>query len=128
MSEENRLKKLNDKYDKIYNEKYAGQNLHDKPSSETLKELEKLKISRVEDKKDIQFMKEEISEIKDLVKGLDKKLDNVITCKADKEEVKTLDNKVEELNKFMWKVMGISIVGSGILIFLAVKLFEHLTL
>lgn len=128
MKETERLKQLNDKYDKIYKEKYAGQNLHDKPSSETLKELEKLKISRVEDKKDIQFMKEEISEIKDLVKGLDKKLDNVITCKADKEEVKTLDNKVEELNKFMWKVMGISIVGSGILIFLAVKLFEHLTL
>lgn len=117
--ETERLKQLNDKYDRIYNEKYSGQNTHDKPPSETRERLIILETTQ-------QFMVKEISEIKDLVKGLDAKLENIMTCKADKEEVESVKTDVKELNKFMWKVLGVSSLGIVVLGTLATLLVNHL--
>jgi hypothetical protein len=122
-----RLKKLNDLYDKKWHEEHEGKNLHDRPSPETLKELELLKLSRVEDQKDIQFMKDEISEVKELVKDLGTKIDNAMSCKADKSEVDGMKKDIKEISNWMWKVIGIGIVGGAIMSFLGVVLFNHLT-
>ena len=53
-------------------------------------------------------------------------LNEVIKSKADKEEVCTINNKVEELNKFMWKVLGVSSVAVVVLGTLATLLVNHL--
>jgi len=57
-------------------------------------------------------MVQEITEIKEIVKGLDSKLDNVIECKADKSEVATLTVAVKDLES--WKIKTIAI-GSALL-------------
>ena len=76
---------------------------HSEPSPETRERLKALETQQ-------KFMVDEISEIKQLVKGLDTKLDNVIQNKADKEEVKTLWKKMDNL--VVWKayMMGIGAV------------------
>lgn len=118
--EEERLKQLNDKYEKKWEEEYAGKNMHNKPSPETLKQLEDLKISRAEDKKDIQFMKDEISEIKELVKKLDSKLDCALDKKADKATV-------DRIISIMFWLGGI--IGAGLLTYLGsliIQTIQHL--
>lgn len=74
--------------------------------------------------KDSQFMKDEISEVKELVKEIKTTLHEVIKSKADKEEVDDLKLKYESM--VIW-VLRLGIGGIvGVLTFLAVELFNHL--
>ena len=84
-----RTKELNDKYEHIYNEKYAGRNLHEEPSPETRERLKALEITQqlFMDKleQSIQDNKEAHNSIVEMINKIEEKLDRAIEKKADKD-------------------------------------------
>jgi hypothetical protein len=87
-------------YDYIYKQKYDGVNLHTQPAPETRERLKALEVSQ-------QFMVDEISEIKSLVKGLDDKLNCALEKKADKADV----NRIYSFLYWLGGIIGVGILG-----------------
>ncbi len=122
-----RMKDINDKYDKIYNEKYAGRNLHE-PAPETRERLAILETSQKlfmeENRKEHEEMKTSMTDFHsamlDSMKEMNTKLDSALEKKADKIVVDRI------LSLLFW--FG-GIVGAGILGYLGtliVRVIEKL--
>ena len=98
-------------YDYIYNKKYNGVNTHIEPAPETLVRLTKLEtnLSNYMDKlEETQIANEKAHDkIFLLVDTINVKLDNALANKADKKEVQTLTNTVEDLKNWKLKLIGI---------------------
>lgn len=100
------------------------QNEHIQPSTETLKMFgeQGKQLSALSEAQ--KFMREEISEIKSLVKNIDGKLDGVITGKADKKEVDLLWKKFDVARAWILRILiGVVLAGLG---FLSKELYTHL--
>lgn len=103
------------KYNRLY--KQVVESGHQVPSPET---REKLAILDTNQK----YMVQEITEIKEIVKGLDNKLDTVIACKANKSEVDELAKTVKDLEGWKIKIIAIGSVIIFIVSFLKDKILS----
>lgn len=95
---------------------------HNEPSPKTLSELTDLKVVQGKLTKTQEFMTQEISEIKDLVKGLDLKLDNAIKDKADKSEVDDIKKEMKNFSNWKAYIMGMAVI----VVFLLYALKDYL--
>ena len=129
-----RTKELNDKYEKIYNEKYAGKNLHEQSAPETRERLAILETSQKlfmeENRKEHEEIKISMTDFHsamlESMKEMNIKLDKAIEEKADKDSVNILGEQVENLktDALIWRTRFI-VVGS-VLLFLVTFFKEPL--
>lgn len=110
-------KEFDNKWNSRYKERVSSD--HYTPSPETRERLATLETNQT-------FMVQEITEIKQLVKGLDNKLDTVIACKADKSEVEKLSDSVRDLEGWKIKIIAIGSVVIFILTFLKDPIIEFI--
>lgn len=115
---------------KIYNKGFEAGQKHQKPSTETIKEIELLKLSYKnmtekfeEIKKDNKEDHEKIrvenekgnNELKDLIKGLSNKVETALRDKADKSEVETAKEDIKsikgDIRWVVYTVVGCVLVG-----------------
>lgn len=124
--EQKRMKELNDKYDKIYNEKYSDVNLHNKPSPETIIRLKVLEDNQVKFMEKLDKMGCILEDIKikiaELPEKVFEKADERYAEKKVEQGLEELKDKIDNRNYEWLKYVITAIVGAGLALLLA-----HLT-